>query len=130
MKRNFLKVLLVAMIFILGTQAFANSGTDKYNPTNLEWFVMDLNSRNIWKDITKDKFTIAYYAKNPNIVAIEINYLPTVNHEYMNNISVSRVNHLQKLAEIKSWDWLKVKQSTKILIGTEKESLNNLLAVQ
>lgn len=133
MKKTILVVLIVAVLISIAPivkAEYADRGTDKYNPTNLEWIVMDLNSRNTWRDIKSHKFSIAFYAKRPGTVVIDVNYLPGVSEDFMNDIVNSKEDHLKKLAKIKSWDWLKIEKDIRILESKERDRLRNLLAAE
>lgn len=110
-------ILLIAGLFCNIYLAHAESGSDQYFPTKLEWFVMELNSRNIFNDSSSDGFSITYYSQRPSTIVLSVNYFPRVKEDYMLSTIRREMKFLDDIVKIKEWDDINVKVETTMLQG-------------
>ena len=128
MKRILL--ILVAVLLCSVCLVRAESGADKYCPTKLEWFVMELNSKNIFNDSSGDGFSLAYYAQRPDTIILSVNYFPFVKKDYVFNIIKREVDFLNDIVKIKEWDGMNVRVETHLLkeLSKRENKLKTFLA--
>ena len=88
-------------------------GLEPYIPTQLEWFVLNLNASNAYRNIGYDGFALSYSAVDPDTIVLVVGYIPNVDRAKM-NVSVEwarRVIEEQK-KEYK-WNWVQIKEEYK-----------------
>lgn len=111
------KLSVILMILIQANMgAFASSPGELHVPTKLDWFVMDLNSRNFICDSREFGFFADYYRKSSDTVIVSIFYKPDVNSKLMEEYINKDVEHIKRLAEIRELDGLKIEVEKKELI--------------
>ncbi len=117
---NKLTVLRLLMLVFLAFSAIAVDaqdnrpgkypGLEPYIPTQLEWFALDLNSRNAYRNLLYDGFAFSYSAADPDTIVLVIGYLPNVDRAKM-NISVERARSaIEEQKKEYKWSWVQTKE--------------------
>ena len=99
--RSIFFIVLIIIFSNVGLYVQAKDPGEKYNPTNLEWFAMDLNTTNPLNNSTKSRFSLYYYAISPHTLVLDILYYPDVDKQFMDNLIGDRLQLVRRLLEIK-----------------------------
>jgi hypothetical protein len=88
-------------------------GLEPYIPTQLEWFALDLNSRNAYRNILYDGFAFSYSAAGTDTIVLQVGYLPNVDRAKMNvSLEWARRAIEEQKKEYK-WSWVQTKEEYK-----------------
>ena len=88
-------------------------GLEPYIPTQLEWFALNLNARNAYRNIVYDGFAFSYSAAGPDTIVLLVGYLPNVDRAKM-NISVEWARRaIEEQKKVYNWNWVQTKEEYK-----------------
>ena len=101
------------------SQLGKNPGLEPYIPTQLEWFALDLNARNTYRNILYDGFAVSYSTAGSDTIVLLVGYIPNVNRAKMNISIASARRAIEEQKKAYNWSWVQTKEEYKIVNTTD-----------
>lgn len=99
MKKRYF-IFLMFLLIQTTIFSYAKDPGETFSPTRLEWFVMNLNAKNLFYDSVNMDFSLSYYVLNPDTIVLDVLYYEEVDKAFMDKVIDNRLKLVRRLLEI------------------------------